>query len=171
MMIAMEGPDRCGKTEISKAIAKTLNHSYFKNSGEWAEKLTSESYFKNVTTYGAPLMTELLCQVRPQIILDRYYPSEWVYSRVFNRGTNDAVLTKVDQLFADAGGRIILCRRKSYTGLKDDLHEYVDEIVLRQLDEKYAEFSEWTKCPVMTLWVDDEDLDRELKDVLQWLSL
>ena len=33
-LLILEGPDRCGKTEIGQALAKKLNISYFKNSTE-----------------------------------------------------------------------------------------------------------------------------------------
>lgn len=170
MMIAMEGPDRCGKSEISKALALQLQHSYFKNSGEWDIDVRSKEYFKNILTYGAPLMTELLCQIKPSVVLDRYYPSEWVYSKVFGRSSDEKLITKIDHRFAEAGGRIILCRRKNYAGLKDDLHEHIDSNILKQLDACYEQFALWTRCPVLTLWVDDEDLERELNDITEWLN-
>lgn len=168
-MIAMEGADRTGKSEISKELASRLGYAYFKNSGEWTAELWSTEYFKNVLTYGATLQTDMLCQVRPNLVLDRYYPSEWVYSKVFKRESDEKILTRLDEKFAEAGGRIVICRRKSFDGINDDLHAYVDTEVLKELDKKYEEFAAWTKCKVMTLWVDDENLDREISEITTWL--
>lgn len=170
MMIVLEGPDMTGKSEIAKGLALRLHHSYFKNSDEWSTDLRTPEYFKNVLKYGGPFLTSFLCQVKPNVIMDRYYPSEWVYSKAFNRLTYETILTKIDESFAAAGGKIVLCRRKNYEGIKDDLHDYIDSSFLEKLDVLYEKFTSWTRCPVLTLWVDDEDLERELNDVAEWLK-
>ena len=170
MMISLEGPDMCGKSEIAKELARHLDHAYYKNSGEWSADLRSTEYFKNLLVYGGTLMTDVLCQVKPNVILDRYYPSEFAYSKVFERETRMDVLRKIDERFSIAGGRHVICRRKSYEGMQDNLHQWVDSSYLKKLDLAYSEFIAWTKCPVMTLWVDDEDLAREIKDVLSWIQ-
>ncbi len=170
MMVSIEGPDMCGKSEIAKELAVRLKHSYYKNSGEWDADLRSTEYFKNLLIYGGTLMTDLLCQVKPDVVLDRYYPSEFAYSSVFGRETRVDLLKKIDDRFAAAGGRHVICRRKSYANMRDDLHKYVDSSYLEKLDTAYQSFTEWTSCPTFTLWVDDEDLVREMKDVLSWLQ-
>jgi thymidylate kinase len=170
MMIAFEGPDMCGKTQISQELALRLGLSYYKNSGEWSGDIKTTDYFKNFVTYATTAQTDLLCQIRPKVVLDRYYPSEWVYSRVFNRPTNQVVLDRVDEMFSNAGGSIILCRRKSYEGLSDDRYDYIDSAFLKKLDESYEEFAKWTKCQIMTLWVDDQNLERQIIEIFQWLS-
>lgn len=169
VMCSIEGPDMCGKSEIARELANQLSAAYFKNSGEWGPDLRSSDYFENLLLYGGTLMTDLLCQIRPHVVLDRYYPSEFVYSSVFGRKTNMQVLEKIDRSFAAAGGKHVICRRKSYEGINDDLHSYVDSEMLRQLDVKYSDFTDWTKCPVMTLWVDDENLGREINEILAWI--
>lgn len=171
MMIAFEGPDMTGKSEISKELARRLGYSYFKNAEEWSTDLRTPEYFKNLLEYGGTFLTSFLEQVRPNVVLDRYYPSEWVYSRIFNRETNVDVLKKIDRKFAAAGGRIVICRRKSYEGVNDDLHSYVDSAALKILDEEYEKFCDWTNCKVFTLWVDDENMNREISEIRSWLNL
>jgi len=171
MMIAFEGPDRCGKSEISSELARRLGHAYFKNTDEWSTDLRTPEYFKNLLVYGGTFLTTFLEQVKPNVIMDRYYPSEWVYSRVFGRDSNEDVLRKIDSKFSEAGGQIIICRRKSYKGIKDDLHDYVDSDMLKKLDEQYENFSKWTSCKTFVLNVDDEDLEREIRDIRSWLNL
>jgi len=170
MMLSIEGPDMCGKSEIAKELSRRLQHTYYKNSGEWSADLRSTEYFKNLLLYGGTLMTDLLCQIRPDVVLDRYYPSEFAYSKVFKRETDISVLERIDKKFAESGGRHIICRRKSYKGLKDDLHDYVDSSLLEELDSAYEDFALRTNCPVLTLWVDDEDLEREMKDIFLWIN-
>lgn len=170
MLFAIEGSDMTGKTQIALELSRRTNIPYFKNSGEWFTDLRDPSYFKNLLTYGATFMADFLCQTRASAIMDRNYASEWVYSRYFNRETNEEVLRRVDEKFAEAGGRIIICRRKSYNGIRDDLHSYVDSHALEGLDALYEEFTRWTRCEVLTIWVDDENLEREVGEIMEWIA-
>jgi len=170
MLISFEGCDMVGKTQIAQELSKQLNIPYFKNTSEWSTDLKDPSYFKNLLIYGGTFLIDFIHQTRPDAILDRHYPSEWVYSRFFNRETNEEVVRKIDQKFAEAGGKIIICRRKSYNGIQDDLHAYVDSKVLEGLDTLYDEFTKWTSCEVLTVWVDDENLEREISEIREWLK-
>lgn len=170
ILISLEGPDRCGKSEIAAELSRQTGVPCFKNTGEWTTDLKDPTYFKNLLIYGGTFLIDFIEQTRPSAILDRHYPSEWVYSRYFRRETDDAVLRKIDEKFARAGGKIVLCRRKSYAGIRDDLHTYVDSEVLAGIDKLYGEFADWTQCPVLTLWVDDEDLKREMKEIKEWIG-
>ena len=171
MLIALEGPDMGGKTQIAAELSRQLGIPVFKNSGEWFTDLRDPSYFKNLLTYGATFLADFLCQTRASAIMDRNYASEWVYSRYFDRETDDAVLRKVDEKFAEAGGKIVICRRKSYNGIRDDLHSYIDAHALEGLDSLYQEFESWTVCEVLTIWVDDENLERETHEIREWLKV
>lgn len=171
MLIALEGPDMGGKTQIAAELSHQLGIPVFKNSGEWFTDLRDPSYFKNLLTYGATFLADFLCQTRASAIMDRNYASEWVYSRHFSRETNEEVLRKVDQKFAEAGGKIVICRRKSYNGICDDLHSYIDAHALEGLDSLYEEFTRWTSCEVLTVWVDDENLERETLEIREWLKV
>jgi len=170
VLLACEGVDMTGKTQIAAELSRQLGVPVFKNSGEWFTDLRDPSYFKNLLTYGATFLADFLCQTRASAIMDRNYASEWVYSRYFNRDTNDEVLRKVDEKFAEAGGKIVICRRKSYNGICDDLHSYIDSHALEGLDSLYAEFERWTRCEVLTVWVDDENLERETLEIREWLK-
>jgi len=171
VLLACEGADRCGKSEIAAELSRQLGIPVFKNSGEWFTDLRDPSYFKNLLKYGAPFLADFLCQTRASAIMDRNYASEWVYSRYFGRETDDAVLRKVDEKFAEAGGKIVICRRKSYNGIRDDLHSYIDSNALEGLDSLYQEFESWTACEVLTVWVDDENLERETHEIREWLKV
>lgn len=170
MLIAFEGPDRCGKSEIAAELSRQTSVPVFKNSGEWFTDLRDPSYFKNLLVYGATFLADFMQQTGVDVIMDRNYASEWVYSRYFNRETNEEILRKVDDKFAASGGKIVICRRKSYNGIRDDLHDYIDADTLQGLDSLYEEFTSWTSCEVLTVWVDDENLEREIKEITEWLA-
>ncbi len=170
MLIAFEGPDRCGKSEIAAELSRQTGVPVFKNSGEWFTDLRDPSYFKNLLVYGATFLADFMQQTKVSVIMDRNYASEWVYSKYFNRETDLEILRKVDEKFAAAGGWFVICRRKSYNGIRDDLHDYVDSETLTGIDALYDEFATWTKCKVITIWVDDEDLGREIKEIREQLA-
>ena len=171
ILLSFEGPDRCGKSEIAAELSRQLEVPVFKNTGEWTTDLKDPSYFKNLLVFGGTFLIDFIYQTKPSAILDRHYPSEWVYSRYFDRETDDEILRKVDEKFAKAGGKIVICRRKSYNGIRDDLHSYIDSSTLEGLDSLYEEFAKWTRCEVLTVWVDDENLERETLEIREWLKL
>lgn len=170
ILLALEGPDKCAKSEISVELCRRLNAGYFKNGGEWTADLRSPDYFKKLLEYGATLLVDFFVQVKCSVILDRFYPSEWVYSRVFERDTNEEVLRLVDEKFSQCGGVIVLCRRKSYNGIVDDLHSFIDSQMLEKLDAEYENFKLWTTCKVVEIFVDDHDLDRQCNDIIKGLE-
>lgn len=171
VLLSFEGPDKCAKTEISQELSRRLDIPYSKNTSEWSTDLKDPTYFRNLLIYGGTFLIDFIHQTRPSAILDRHYPSEWVYSRFFNRETNEEIIRKIDEKFAEANGKIILCRRKSYFGIQDDLHSYIDCGVLEGLDKLYDEFAQWTKCEIITIWVDDENLEREVNEVRDRLKI
>lgn len=171
MLIVLEGPDQCAKTEIGTELANRLKIGYFKNTSEWTADLRSPDYFKNLLEYGATFLTDFLSQSKCSVVLDRFYPSELVYSRIFNRETNTSALEYCDKKFAESGGVIVLCRRKSYNGITDDLHSFIDSTALEKLDKEYDRFKSWTKCKVIEIFVDDHNLDRQCSEIIKKLEI
>jgi hypothetical protein len=74
----------------------------------------------------------------------------------------------VDDWAARLGFIVVICRRSSYQGIKDDLRP---DMNLAELDRLYVEkFVPWTRCRTLLLNVDDEDLSRELRDIVTFLK-
>lgn len=167
MVLIFEGPDGCGKTNISQALSQLIGVPYFKNTNEWDFFENDPSYFVNALTYGDPYFLSYLKQTGASVILDRSYPSEWVYSKVFGRKTNEDVLTAVDSLYAQLGTRIILPFRTDYSNVVDQFSSVTSE-KLAKIDKEYRNFANWTKCETLFVNVDDENLDRELFEILNF---
>ena len=68
------------------------------------------------------------------------------------------------------GARILICTRKSFVGITDDLNPNLDEVALQKISDLYAEFAKWTKCKTYTLYVDDENINREISEILTWMG-
>lgn len=168
------GADRCGKTNIAKEIERRTDISYFKASDEHSSylssKVTKRETFLNQLRYADPRVFDILKQTGHSILFDRGYPCERVYSEVMQRETDPMMLAHMDEMWASMGTKIVLCYRSSYDGIVDDLDANITAPVLQRLTEKYFEFAALTKCEVLKLNVDDEDLEREVAEVLQFMD-
>ena len=51
------------------------------------------------------------------------------------------------------------------------MHEYLDSQALEGLDKIYEDFVNWTTCEVYTLWVDDENLEKQITEIKSWLNM
>jgi hypothetical protein len=169
-IIVLVGPDRCGKTEIAKALAKRLSIPYFKVSSERDTYLNNKDRFIMDLRYADPRLSDFLSQTKYSVVMDRGWPCEFAYSKVFDRPTDKAALVSADTRMAKLDARVVICRRKTYVGIVDDIDPEIKEEELTKLDAAYADFNDWTHCKSMTLWVDDEDLEREVRDVVEWLD-
>jgi hypothetical protein len=174
-VIFFVGPDMCGKTEIAKATASTLGVPYFKASSEHESFLSSRvsrrEAFLNQLRYADPRVFDVLKQSGYGLVLDRGFPCEYVYSAVLGRETDLTMLRHMDEMWGSLGAHVVLChRRKGYAGIVDDLDSSLDEHMLVELEKGYREFASWTKCRLLELPVDDEDLAREVHDILTYLQ-
>lgn len=171
-VIIIDGPDKCAKSIIAKALANKLGIPYHKNVGEWKNFGDATDYFVNTLRFAEPFFTTYLKNTKASVIMDRGYPSEFVYSKAFGRQTDERMLEKIDQLYSELNANIVVCHRSSYSGITDDLFpEKITSSKLQEIDSLYTKFEEWTKCKIVHLNVDDEDLDREIRDIVISLEL
>lgn len=176
-IIIIDGVDMCGKTEIAKKLSSKLESMgffspYFKNNKEREFFGTSGAaeYFKNTLRYGMGYFTNYLEQSGAGIVLDRCYPSEFVYSRLFSRETDHEALTLCDMKFSELNAKIILTYRTSYEGRSDDTHpELISSEIMEKLDSLYRQFASQSRCLVKMLNVDDENLEREVSECLEFV--
>lgn len=169
--VLFDGPDVCGKTEMARELARLTGAPYFKNKSEFGAFLSMDSeYFVNTLIYAEPFLLDYLYQAHASIIFDRGFCSEWVYSKAFDRPSNDDWIRRIDDKHASMGTRIIIPYRSSYKGRSDpESQGKIDDRTMELLDSLYRQFSEWTHCPCLLLNVDDEDLGREMAEIEEFL--
>lgn len=165
------GPDGVGKTEIAKEFSRRTCVPYFKASGEKLNFRSGGDKFLNELLYAEPRQIDWIQQLDLSFIMDRGYPCEYAYSKVFYRHTDlDAILWADDQ-YARLDTRIILCVRSQYRDYADeDYAEDAKGITLENLDLAYRDFLRKTKCKYLILNVDDENLSREITDIYKFLD-
>lgn len=159
MILIVDSPDGCGKTEISRALAKEYDIPYFKVSTErenWKNKTFHRSLYFD---YVLPQFVE---QTKASFVSDRGYPSEFVYAGVFKRQTDYDMLELIDQQFAKLGAIIVVPLRRTYKGSRPD--DLVSEDHLDILHVAYTKFMSWTACKTITIYVDDfgNELSRQI---------
>lgn len=175
-IIICVGADMTGKTQIAQELAHRLEVPYFKASSERDTFLASRGTFDknklflNQLRYADPRMFDFLKQTGHSVVADRGFPCEYVYSLALCRETDYLMLNQIDQQYASLNTKIVVTSRSSYKGITDDIDPRLGEKTLQKIDDLYVEFMSWTKCDVMRLNVDDEDLNREVTDVLSWLN-
>ena len=172
-LIIVVGPDMCGKTEIAKELARRLSVPYFKATSEHTSFLSSRvsknDQFLNQLRFADPRVLDILRQTGHSVVFDRGFPCEYAYSVVMNRETDIVMLRHLDEAYARLGAVVVFCRRSSYEGITDDLDPTIGQELLDKLDAAYEGFSGWTKCKLLKLNVDDEDLDREVKEIIEFM--
>lgn len=168
-VIIFDGPDKCGKTEMAQELSRRTKIPYFKNTSEWDAFEKDPDYFFNALKYGDSYFFNFLRMTGTSVILDRSYPSEWCYSKVFGRKTDENVIRHIDSLAKDVRAYIVLPYRTSYAGMHDDVHE-IDENQLKTLSDTYEMFAAWTHCETLKLCVDSEDIEEEMREILNFID-
>ncbi len=169
-LIIIDGPDGCGKTNIAEALSKRIGVPVFKNSGEWDHfgQCSGNEYFDLAASYLHPYVLSFIEQTGTSVILDRSHPSEWAYSRVFDRPRLDGQTEWSDCRSAKLGAKVIIAVRSNYSDVVDE--HGVQPEHLAQLDRLYREYANITECDCLLLNVDDENLERELAEIIEFLS-
>jgi hypothetical protein len=168
------GPDMCGKTEISRELSRVTGIPYFKATSEHTSFLSSRvsknDQFLNQLRFADSRVYDLLRQTCHSVIFDRGFPCEFAYSNVFDRETDLTMIKHMDEAYASLGAHVVLCHRSTYSGIVDDLDPTINESYLNKLQDAYFDFARWTKCKLLKLNVDDENLDREIDEVLRFMG-
>lgn len=167
-VVILDGPDNCGKTNIGKELSRQTGITYFKNQDEHKYFLKDPEYFVHAIRYVDTYFTSYLESSGASVILDRAWPSEWIYSKALGRKSDLGVLEELDRRHAVLGTHIIIPYRTDYSRFKDDYDQVNDNI--KKIHDLYMDFSIWTKCKVLKMNVDDEDLDREVKEIREFIK-
>lgn len=173
-LVFFVGPDMCGKTQIAKEVSRRMGVPYFKATSEHTSflstRVSTSDQFLNQLRFADPRVLDILRQTGHSVVFDRGFPCEYAYSQVFGRETDLIMLKHVDEAYAALGAVVVFCHRSSYEGIKDDLDPTIGQELLDRLHAAYERFIGWTKCRFLLLNVDDEDLDREAREVTDFVG-
>lgn len=163
-IIIIDGPDGNGKTTIAHALGSAMLLPVYKNSHEHNAYANDQSSFVMMLKHHDAALVDFLAQTGHSVIMDRGYPSEWVYSRVMGRLTDTNVLQRRDREYAALGALVVIPLRSSYVGC-DKAFADINAGRRQELHDSYVTFSEWTLCETLILCVDDEDTSRHVATI------
>lgn len=166
-VIIFDSPDGTGKTNIAQALSERINVPYFKMDTEHQNWRSGK--FKTALEFDQTYLLQMLKQTKYSIIIDRAYPAEWVYSKVYKRETNDELLKTLDEEFAKMGTTIVIPLRHDYSKNRKD--ELVSHEMLPKLHKEYLNFAYWTNCNIIPIYVDEfeDDINKELSFIEDYL--
>jgi len=160
-IIVFEGPDESGKTTIAKVLSKELDIPYFKHDFNDEYWNNSKHSYKDAIKYDTPYFIEYLFQCKPNVIIDRFYPSEYVYAETFRSGDTDKkLIKKIDDVVSVMRDfYMIICYKDSY----EDSNSL-------KLKEKYMKFAKLTKTQCLLLNTTDEDLRKQINMIKAFIT-
>lgn len=130
-LIILEGPDAAGKTTLARHLARSMSGCVFRCTWTSSLNIAMADYQQNVLDNARWSIRELCTPV----ILDRHWPSEWVYGQVFRsitRGQISWMMTFAEQI-RDMGGVYIFCsdetkiQKERHQKCINPEHPYKDE--------------------------------------------
>lgn len=164
-IIVFTGVDKTGKTNISKELSNILNIPRFKDPLE-SRFINSPQDFENLFYFSQLYLVGLLKQTNYSIILDRGWPCEYAYGKILRKEFFDEnKFWEVDNKFSELKPYIIFLKRKEYN--KRD--EHIPKRFFKDLEKRYEEYILKTKCNVLKVDVDDECLEREIKEIIAFI--
>ena len=118
-LIIFEGPDMCGKTEIAQAVSERLGIPVYKSGREHDLFHDKDAQYLTLK-YGNYEMIKILETTESNIMFDRFFPSEWVYSQVYDRTRDLDLVLEYDEYWAKLGGKIVWLDKPNMDG-EDEL--------------------------------------------------
>lgn len=157
-IIIFEGHDMVGKSTIATALSERIKAPVIKMEKPWKHDPLVE------LMYGAENICQLIQQTDYSFILDRFHPSEYVYSRVFNRVTSHEQIIKLDERLAEMGA-VIFVFYKQEAAFQHDPDDKIELAKYHELIRWYREFEKITKCKIVFIDTSDENLEAQLQEI------
>ena len=168
MLIILEGHDNSGKSSIGIALSKAIGFPYLKYSNITKYNIDKDMQSQiniNSSIYGLSILNAL---GNPDIIIDRQYPSEYAYGKVFRKTTFQDIGFVDSFLSENFKKHLIIITEKSINIQKENdfvLHKYYDE-----LREAYRDFIKKSSANCLLLDTTDQNLEKQLDIIKNRIS-
>jgi len=167
IIIIFEGHDKSGKTTISTELSKRINVPIFKL------KKNKKQFDQLIDLfYGVESTVQFIEQTKCSVILDRFYPSEYVYSKVYKRFTNVKKILELDKRMSRMNTFIIVCYKdpEAYEIDPADI-DITTPKDYSALTQSFKKFSELSKCPIFFLNTSDKNLEEQVKKIVEFIQV
>lgn len=166
--VVIEGPDGVGKTAIAKALAEDLSINYFKFKAEVTMFSGDPIDRLAMLKWGTHEQLSVIEQCNIDVVMDRFLPSEAVYSRVYGRSTEQKFLIRYGSWWRQLGGVYVFLDKP--TVLKE---QWDDELIAfekyQELRVEYDKFMAETIVPFMKIDTTECDTKKTIKMIKAWL--
>jgi len=158
-VIIFEGHDRSGKSTIAKALGEELGIPIYKAQRDkhWWDPMVNISYF----TEG---ITQFIEQTGISVILDRWMPSDYMYSKLFDRDISYRKIFELDERFAKMNAKLIICYKDPDKYIVDtEDFEFVKPEMYTEMTRLYHEYAEQSKIKnIIFLNTSSQILEKQL---------
>lgn len=162
-IIVFEGPDNTFKSPLAKKLSEKINVPLFKNKQEKELFREQDAYYYEFR-YSQSYITQFLNQTKYSIILDRSWPSQFVYSKITNRKFDYDHWLKIDKDFSEMNTFVFITYRKDYSRCIDDL--FSNQEIIKQ-DSLYRQFDNESCCKnIFWLHTGDVQSDSDLEEII-----
>jgi thymidylate kinase len=161
-IIIFEGHDKSGKTTIAKALSEHLDIPVFKavRNKHWWDPMVNLLYFVEG-------VTQFLEQSKQSIILDRWVPSDYVYSTLFNRDISFRKIWEIDERLSKLDTTVIVCYKNEDAFIHDTEDElFINESQYQQMTDLYREYAKQSRLKFYFLNTSDEDLAKQINIII-----
>jgi thymidylate kinase len=166
-IIVLEGHDKSGKTHIAAALSAELNIPSFKaiRSRFWWGPIVKIIYL-------VECIMQFIEQSGTSIILDRWIPSDYVYSKLFDRDISYRKIWEIDERLSKLNTTIVFCYKKDEKFIHDVEDEmFINESQYRKMTELYRDYSHQSKVKnILFLDTSDENLVEQLKTIKSYIK-
>ena len=164
-LIIFEGPDLCGKTNIAEEVSKRLGIPVYKSGREHDLFHDKDSQYLTLK-YGNYEMIKILATTKANIMFDRFFPSEWVYSQVYDRTRDLDLVLEYDKYWASLGGKIIWLDKPEMDGID----ELIDQSRYNEIRQRYRQYMSLTSCDVFRLDTTDRNLEAQVNKICNFIE-
>ena len=164
-LIIFEGPDLCGKTNIAEEVSRRLGIPVYKSGREHDLFHDKDAQYLTLK-YGNYEMIKILDTTSASIMFDRFFPSEWVYSQVYDRTRDLSLVMEYDRYWASLGGKIIWLDKPEMDG-EDEL---IESSRYNEIRQKYEEYMALTECDIFRLDTTDRDLENQVNKICNFIK-
>jgi thymidylate kinase len=161
-VIILEGHDKSGKSTIAKALSAELNIPIFKAKREkyWWDPMVNILYFVEG-------IMQFIEQSGTSVILDRWVPSDFVYSTLFKRDISFTKIWDIDSRLADLDALLVVCYKTKEAFVEDE--EDADFITMADYDKMtdlYREYCTLTNMnKVLFIDTSDKNITEQIKKI------
>ena len=168
MIVIFDGCDNTGKTTIAQALARRLMWTYFKYTFVDKSLLANDICSivnENLERYSLQMLEALGGSYGRgvNIIIDRHYPSDYVYGRMFRNRTLES-LRKIEEHLIQLRHLIVICT-KDEIEVKDDA--FVDKTQQKTANNMFRDFKNFSNANVLLLDTTDENLEKQLDTIIK----